>query len=279
MTKTLMRFLGTVMIFTLCISMANFCCAEGSGMSWAYPQPEDDLHYRWELEKNVSEVDFSDAAMYLSFDVSDSGKQHLIKAEWLPQVDENEEEKLLNMDKSFYDELHFQTEYLAESDLYGHSIDELLELSGLSEAEAAEEWYTSIQLQTSNTYPYRIDIYDNFRLYGHDLILGAYGAEALSVDEGEINGMQMLKAVIDYTKIYSDREIDEESWKLIEKSLIKNYIFLFNSDGEYMISVSGTNGMDTLLKIAENIKVRETELVRTYYDDGIDYIFHDMGKG
>ena len=96
MTKTLMRFLGAVMIFTLCISMANFCCAEGSGMSWAYPQPEDDLHYRWELEKNVSEVDFSDAAMYLSFDVSDSGKQHLIKAEWLPQVDRNEEEKIWN---------------------------------------------------------------------------------------------------------------------------------------------------------------------------------------
>lgn len=276
MKKWVFRSITAFLLVALCLSASAY--ADGGKMKWAYPQPGDDMIYHWEMEKNVSEVDFSDVAMYLSFDVADSGKQHLIKANWLPEI-VDEADSLINMDISFYRQLSFETEYDVYSDVYGKNIAELTEASGLTEDEAKNEWFTAIQAQTANTFPYRIEILDNFMLYGRDLIQGAYGAKAVSVEDGELNGYQMIKACIDYTPIYDDNDFGDEIWANIKKSIVKNYIYLFDNDAEYMICVSGTSDMETLEKLAENIEVCETKLDRTYNNDGMDYIFNDMGKG
>ena len=278
MKKYAMRFIAIFSALALCLSLGAVSFAEGAKMSWAYPQPGDDMIYHWEMEKNVSEVDFSDIAMYLSFDVADSGKQHLIKAGWLPEL-EDDADDVLDYNQSFYNYLSFQTEFLQPSDIYALDVGELVEISGLTEDEAQNVWFTEIQIQTSDAYPYRIEIFDNFELYGRDLIQGAYGAEALSVEEGKLNGLQMIKACIDYSNLYDKSNFDEETWALIEKSIIKNYIYLFDNECEYMICVSGTSDMETLEKIAENVEVFETDLERSYYNDGLDYIFNDMARG
>lgn len=267
-----------MLALVLCISLGVVAYADDAKMSWAFPQPGDDMIYHWEMEKNVSEVDFRDIAMYLSFDVADSGKQHLIRAGWLPEVKE-EADSLFDMSMSFYKYLSFQCEFHQNSDIYGRDFVSLIEESGLTEDEAKNMWFTEIQAQTANTFPYHIVLFDNFTLYGRDLIQGAYGAEALSVEEAELNGMQMIKACIDYSNIYDGKDFDEETWESIKKSIVKNYIYLFNDEAEYMICVSGTSEMEILEKIAENIEVYETGLVRKNYNDGMDYIFNDMGKG
>lgn len=278
MKKYAMHFIAIFAAVALCLSLGAVSYADEAKMSWAYPQPGDDMIYHWEMEKNISEVDFSDIAMYLSFDVADSGKQHLIKAGWLPEL-EDDADGVLDYNQSFYNYLSFQTEFLQPSDIYALDVGELLEISGLTEDEAQNVWFTEIQIQTSDAYPYRIEIFDNFELYGRDLIQGAYGAEALSVEEGELNGLQLIKACIDYSNLYDKTSFDEDTWALIEKSIIKNYIYLFDNECEYMICVSGTSDMETLEKIAENIEVYETDLERTYYNDGLDYIFNDMARG
>lgn len=276
------RFVSAIISLFLLISMlsgVSVWADNDSKMSWSYPQPDDDMIYHWEMEKNVGEVDFSDVAMYIDFDVKDSGKQHLISAQWLPELVGDDAEDTMEMNQSFFEHLSFHTEYQDGSDIYGKNVDELIEESGLSISEAQNDWYTSIQTQARHTYPYRIEIMDNFQLYGRDLILGAYGAEALSVVEAELNGMYMIKAVIDYTRIYDKLEFSDEDWENLQKSIVKNYVFLFDGEGEYLICISGTSDMDVLEKIGENLLVRETELNRTAYDNGLDYIFHDMARG
>lgn len=277
--KKKLCILLTLTALVLLFCGASACAELDSKMHWSYPQPDDDMIYHWEMEKNVGEVDFSDVAMYLEFDVRDSGKQHLISAQWLPGLVGDDAEDTLEMNQSFYEHLIFCTEYQEGSDIYGKNVDELTEESGLGASEAQNDWYTSIQTQARHTYPYRIEIMDNFQLRGRDLILGAYGAEALSVVEAELNGMDMIKATVDYTRIYDDIELSDEDWGNLQKSIVKNYVFLFDNEGEYLISISGTSDMDVLEKIGENLLVRETELSRTTYDNGLDYIFHDMARG
>ena len=277
MKKQILRLLTVLFAVTLALPMSFPVYADDAKMNWAFPRPEDDMIYHWEMEKEISEVDFKDIAMYLSFDVADSGMQHLVRANWLPDV-EDEADSLFDMSVSFYKYLSFQSEY-QDSDIYGRDLAELIEESGLAEDEAQNVWYTEIQAQTANTYPYHIAVFDNFVLYGRDLIQGAYGAQALCVEEGELNGLQMIKASIDYSSLYDRSNFDDETWGRIEKSILKNYIYLFDNEAEYMICVSGTSEMDVLEKIAENLEIYETQLARKYYNDGMDYIFNDMGKG
>ena len=277
--RNIRSLFSVLVIFGLTFMLCTGVFADNNKMNWHYPQPDDDMIYHWELEKNGGEVDFSDIAMYISFDVADSGKQHLIKANWLPELDPEEAIGILRMDQSFYDYLSFQTEHLECSDIYGKDIGLIIGESGLSEDEAQNKWFTEIQIQTADTYPYRVEIFDNFELSGRDLIQGAYGAEALSVEDGELNGLQIIKASIEYTNIYDKSKVDAEEWALLEKSIIKNYIYLFDNECEYMICISGTSDMETLEKIGENIEVYETGLERNYYNDGLDYIFNDMARG
>ena len=116
-------------------------------------------------------------------------------------------------------------------------------------------------------------------MYSRDAIVGAYGAESLSVEEAVINGYQAVKAAIDYTHVYDDSNLTEADWENIEKSIYKNYIFLFEPECEYMICVSGTMDMDVLEKIAENLDVHETELERETYNTGVNYLLMDLAKG
>jgi len=116
-------------------------------------------------------------------------------------------------------------------------------------------------------------------LCGRDAIVGAYGAEAVSVEEAVINGYDAVKAAIDYTHVYDDNNLNEEEWENVKKSIFKNYIFLFEPECEYMVCVSGTMDMDVLEKIAENIDVCETELQRSTYNTGVNYLLMDLAKG
>ena len=100
MNKTRTGIMSFAIVLIICISMCCTAYADSAKMTWAYPQPGDDMTYHWETEKNVGEVDFSDIAMYLSFDVADSGKQHLIKAGWLPELGEDAADGIFNMDQS-----------------------------------------------------------------------------------------------------------------------------------------------------------------------------------
>lgn len=278
-TKNVRLYMSVVLALVMVLSMSIFSYADGEKMQWHFPQPNDDMIYYWEFEKNVQEVQFNDIAMYLEFDVSDNGRQHLINAKWLPELSAEELETASTFNTSFYQHLKGISEYITEADIYGADVDELVKMSGLSTEEAQEKWFKILSVNTAYTFPYKIEIFDNFDLCGRDAIVGAYGAEAVSVDEAVINGYDAVKAAIDYTHVYDDNNLNEEEWENIKKSIFKNYIFLFEPECEYMICVSGTMDMDVLEKIAENLDVCETELQRSSYNTGVNYLLMDLAKG
>lgn len=279
LTKKHKGMLALAVGLTLLLSLSVSSFADGK-MRWYYPESSE-LSYHWEYEKNVQEVQFNDVAMCIEFDVADGGRQHLIKAGWLPEISV-EAETLSDFNTSFYQHLDGISEYISEADIYDMDADKLVEESGLSLQEAQEEWFTCISACTENTYPYRVEIYDNFDLHGRDIILGAYGAKALGVEEGEFKDWQAIKASIDYTGLYGlydESKFSDDEWEDIKKSIVKNYIFLFDSKSEYLICVCGTSDMDVLEKIAENLSVYETELERSTYNTGIDYLLVDLARG
>lgn len=271
--------LASMLAASILFSVGVVSYAESEKMHWSYPQPGDDMIYYWEFEKNVQEVVFNDIAMYIQFDVEDTGKQHVFKANWLPEISDEEMETASYFDTSFYQELKGEAEYIEEADIFAANVDQLVEKSGISKDAAQNEWYTNISLFTEHTYPYRVEIYDNFTLHGNDVIVGAYGAKALSIEEDTINGCETVKASIDYTDVYNWENISEEDWDNLKKSVVRNYIFLFEPVSEYMICISGTLDMDNLEKIAENISVHETELERSSYNRGVNYLLCDLAKG
>lgn len=275
------KIIAFIALFTIIFSLSfiSVCYAEeNSKFILHYPQPGDDMIYYWEFEKQVEEVDFSDIALYISSDVAESGKQHLLRANWLPDIPVDELDNAMFLRTSFRDKLESESEYLEYSDIFERDVDDLIDESGLTQQEA-EEWYTCIHVPTSETYPFRIEIFNNFELYGRDIILGAYGAEATSVEEGKINDWKMIKASVDYTHLYDDIDLNEEQWQTVLRSIVQNYVFLFDEEAEYMICISGTMPMEKLEKIGENLEVLETELIRTDYDEGVNYILQDLAKG
>lgn len=262
----------------LLLSADIACFAEGK-MQWKYPQSGDDMVYAWEFEKQVEEVVFNDIAMFIEFDVKDSGKQHVFSAGWLPEIPAEEMETASAFNTSFYQELQGKAEYIEDSDIYAADVNELIEKSGLTVEEAQEHWFTSMSMHTEYTYPYKIDIYDNFTLHGRDIIIGAYGGKALSVEEDSINGYEAVKAAIDCTGVYNRDNFTDEEWENVKKSALRNYVFLFEPEGEYLICVSGTLDMASLVTIAENVTVHETELERSNYNMGVNYLLCDLAKG
>ena len=270
--------LAFIVALILLLSADIACFAEGK-MQWKYPQSGDDMVYAWEFEKQVEEVVFNDIAMFIEFDVKDSGKQHVFSAGWLPEIPAEEMETASAFNTSFYQELQGKAEYIEDSDIYAADVNELIEKSGLTVEEAQEYWFTSMSMHTEYTYPYKIDIYDNFTLHGRDIIIGAYGGKALSVEEDSINGYEAVKAAIDCTGVYNRDNFTDEEWENVKKSALRNYVFLFEPESEYLICVSGTLDMASLVTIAENITVHETELERSNYNMGVNYLLCDLAKG
>ena len=273
--RSLLAFaLALSVLFSL--NVASF--AEGK-MQWKFPGSDDDMVYAWEFEKQVQEVVFNDIAMYIEFDVEDSGKQHVFSAGWLPEIPAEEQETASAFNTSFYHDLQGEAEYIEEADIYAADVNELIKSSGVSMDEAQNQWFTNMSLHTEHTYPYKIEIFDNFILHGRDIIIGAYGGKALNVEEDSINGYEAVKAAIDCTDVYNRDNFTEEEWENVKKSVFRNYIFLFEPESEYLICVCGTLDMDTLEKVAANLTVHETELERTSYNMGVNYLLCDLAKG
>lgn len=278
MTMKIRSFFTFVICTVLLLSLGGFSAFADNEYSMAVVEKREGEKYvyHWEMDGNVEACDFSDAGLILDFAADEVSTQLVCKASWLPELDEIDGE--LYLIQSFGKMLDDHTKYIEYSDLYGKDYSALLDESGLSKAEA-EEWFCSYELQSRYAFPYRYGVLNGFELFDRDLILGAYGAEAEIVREGEMNGCKLLEVAVNYSALYEGKDFTDEQWEQINQSIEKNYLFLFNEEEGYLVYVCGTMDMDTYEKIAESIDVRETELVRGPFDTGLDYIFFDMGKG
>ena len=58
-----------------------------------------------------------------------------------------------------------------------------------------------------------------------------------------------------------------------------NYLLLFQSEDNYLIYIAGTDSMETLEKIAENLEIQVGEEITELYDAGSDIASFDLGRG
>ena len=64
-----------------------------------------------------------------------------------------------------------------------------------------------------------------------------------------------------------------------EYSIDYNYVLLSNADEGWIITVAGMLDMDTIVKVAENLEIRQTGRILTQEDFENKYVFMDGGVG
>lgn len=112
--------------------------------------------------------------------------------------------------------------------------------------------------------PYEINTYNSTNLQGMRYCLNG-AAEVLRQDLW--NGFERTEIHVDYT---GNEHITFES---------ANYLLLFQPEDNYLIYIAGTDPMETMEKIAENLEIRVGEELRDLPEPGFDVAWFDIGRG
>ncbi len=96
---------------------------------------------------------------------------------------------------------------------------------------------------------------------------GVLNGKAEVVKQETWDGWEITEIVSDYT------ESSFASWEIV------NYIFMFDPARGYLVKVCGTDSMETLEKIAENLEIRESDKppYKHPYSETIGFL--DLGRG
>ena len=81
------------------------------------------------------------------------------------------------------------------------------------------------------------------------------------------NGFERTEIVVDYTG---------EEYTTFE---IVNYLVLFQPEDNYMIYIAGTDPMETMEKIAENLDIRVGDVITQFPEQNLDICWFDVGRG
>ena len=111
--------------------------------------------------------------------------------------------------------------------------------------------------------PYVINSYNRTDLQG---IRYCFDGEAEIVRQDMWQGFERTELTIDYagTPHSYDRG---------------NYVLLFQPEDNYLVFIGGTDSMETLEKIAENLEIRVGGELTELYDFGSDIAMLDIGRG
>ncbi|MBQ3371699.1 MAG: hypothetical protein IJG40_01015, partial [Oscillospiraceae bacterium] len=151
---------------------------------------------------------------------------------------------------------------------------ELLAAAGM-DAETAKNWYTGYvyrdtdrDIAGDNMDIIRIDLFGGYKLYGQEVILGAFspdGAEVRLAKEGTLGEYQMVEVQM-----------------LQASGAIDHHLFLFHPEKYYLMHISG-NGIyydfPVLEQIGKNIDVVETSLHADSYENMVNFILADLAAG
>ena len=96
---------------------------------------------------------------------------------------------------------------------------------------------------------------------------GVLNGKTEIVKQENWDGWEITEIVSDYT------ESSFANWEIV------NYIFMFDPARGYLVQVSGTDSMETLEKIAENLEIRESDKppYENHYSETIGFL--DLGRG
>ncbi len=85
---------------------------------------------------------------------------------------------------------------------------------------------------------------------------------------------------VDVMRFHCTQHFDAQPERnMDEYTLEQDIILMSNSDSGWVVRICGETGMDTLLRVAKNLEIRETGKMYTYEDFNNHYAFMDGGVG
>lgn len=97
---------------------------------------------------------------------------------------------------------------------------------------------------------------------------GVLNGKTEIVKQEKRDGWEVIEIVSDYTECQSFC-----SWEIV------NYIFMFDHEHGYLFKVCGTDSMETLEEIAENLEIRESDMPSYENPYSESYGLLDLGRG
>lgn len=111
--------------------------------------------------------------------------------------------------------------------------------------------------------PYQINSYNRIDIQG---IRYCFDGKETLTKQDMWNGYERTEIVVDYTDT-------PHSYTTV------NYLILFQPEDNYLIYIGGTDSMETLEKIADNLEIRLGGEITELYDEGSDIAWFDLGRG
>ena len=111
--------------------------------------------------------------------------------------------------------------------------------------------------------PYEINSYNRTDIQG---IRYCFNGKETLTKQDIWNGYERTEIVVDYT----DSPL---SFNTV------NYLILFQPEDNYLVFIGGTDPMETLEKIADNLEIRLGDEITEFYDQGSYIAWFDLGRG
>lgn len=136
-------------------------------------------------------------------------------------------------------------------------------------AQEAKAWLRRYSADDGQDIPYLINISDSSDVYNRDYLVGHHGGSVEVVSGHDTEDWQDLSLTVDDTATYGE----EDALAHV------NHVFRYNKAEGYLIHVSGTLDLDTLGRIAENIRVWNSGIETHYEPVSGNVASVDLGRG
>ncbi len=111
--------------------------------------------------------------------------------------------------------------------------------------------------------PYVINSYNRIDIQG---IRYCFDGKETLIKQDMWNGYERTEIVVDYTDT-------PHSFTTV------NYLILFQPEDNYLVYIGGTDSMETMEKIIENLEIKVGGELTELYDAGSDIAWFDLGRG
>ncbi len=238
------RIITLALAAVLILALSVTAYAAISAMSHRIPDPEETFRITWN-DGPGGYIEWTDAKLVVTFPDTAESKEIEFRSGWLPE----------------------EMASLQTDDWRGRLTAEKLCRNGGGGNKAVPAYDDMVN-------PLQINVYSASQFNnGGAMLLLYYTPEEiieehwdeLNVDVMRFHTTQLREAI---------PEID-----LPERTLVQDQLILFNPEAGWIIRICGEIGMDQLIKVAQNLEIRETGRVLTYDDFESHYLFIDGGVG
>lgn len=244
------RIITLALAAVLLLALSVTAYAAFSAMSARIPDPEETFRISW---TDGGHIDWTDAKLVITFPETAESKEIEFRPGWLPYELPSE----LGGSSPWRD--------LSSDTWFQRLSSERLAIAGSPNAVAAYE---------NMDQPLLIETYamSQFNDGGAMLLLYYTPEEIIEEHWDELN--------VDVMRFHCTQHLDAvPHFNVPERTLEEDVIILASNEEGWVVRLCGEIGMEELLKVAQNLEIRETGKLLTYEDFENHYLFIDGGIG